>query len=114
MFTASLTNAVSATVENARATIFLQKPSRIAQQYTFPSRAGCSVMSVNHSSLGPSAVNLRCTKSARVSTPSRPGLRRRGRGSPDMPRFRMIASTSLWLTIISCSSSNAARMRRFP
>jgi hypothetical protein len=45
MFIALLTNAVSAIVENARATIFLPKPSRIAQQYTSPSRAGWSVMS---------------------------------------------------------------------
>ncbi|WP_421840130.1 hypothetical protein [Mycobacterium sp.] len=45
MLTALLTRAVSAVVEKARATIMGEKQSRIAQQYTLPSRAGCSVMS---------------------------------------------------------------------
>ena len=45
MLTALLTSAVSAVVEKVRATIIREKQSRIAQQYTLPSRAGCSVMS---------------------------------------------------------------------
>lgn len=49
MLTALLTSAVSAVVEKVRATIIREKQSRIAQQYTLPSRAGCSVMSVHHS-----------------------------------------------------------------
>jgi hypothetical protein len=38
-----LTNAVSAVVEKVRAMIIREKQSRIAQQYTFPSRAGVFV-----------------------------------------------------------------------
>jgi hypothetical protein len=49
MLTALLTSAVSAVVEKVRATIMREKQSKIAQQYTLPSRAGCSVMSVHHS-----------------------------------------------------------------
>jgi hypothetical protein len=52
--TAVLTSAVSAVVEKVRATIMREKQSRIAQQYTLPSQPGCSVMSVQHSSFGPS------------------------------------------------------------
>jgi hypothetical protein len=39
MLTALLTREVSAVVENVRATIIREKQSRIAQQYTLPSRA---------------------------------------------------------------------------
>ncbi len=82
MLTALLTSAVSAVVENPRATIMREKQSRVAQQYTLPSRAGCSVMSVHHSSLGIVAVNHRLTRSTGVSTPIRFGFRRPGRGNP--------------------------------
>jgi hypothetical protein len=40
MLTAFLTGAVSAVVEKVRATTMREKQSRIAQQYTLPSRAG--------------------------------------------------------------------------
>lgn len=50
MLTALLTNVVSAVVEKVRATIMREKHSGIAQRYTLPSRAGCSVASVHHSS----------------------------------------------------------------
>jgi len=63
MLTALLTRAVSAVVENVRATIIREKQSRMAQQYTLPSRAGCSVMSVHQNSLGLVAVNCRFTRS---------------------------------------------------
>lgn len=69
LLTALFTKAVSAVVEKVRATILREKQSRIAQQYTLSSRAGCSVMSVHHSWLGVVAVNSRLTKSAGLSTP---------------------------------------------
>lgn len=113
MLTALLTRAVSV-VEKVRATIMREKQSRIAQQYTLPSRAGCSVISVHHSSLGPVAVNRRLTRSTGVSIPIRLGFRRPGRGSPHRPCSAMIELTSLWLTFMSYSASRAARTRRRP
>ena len=82
MLTALLTRAVSGVVENVRATIIREKQSRIAQQYTLPSRAGCSVMSVHHSSLGRVAVNCGLTRSAGVLTRIRFGRRRGGSRQP--------------------------------
>src|SRR3954467_5099605 len=76
MLTALLTRAVSAVVENVRATIIREKQSRMAQQYTLPSRAGCSVMSVHHNSLGLVAVNRRFTRSSGVLTLIRFGMPR--------------------------------------
>jgi len=62
----------------------------MAQQYTFPSRAGCSVMSVHHSSLGHVTVNCRFTKSAGALTLIRLGTRGPGCGSPYKPCSVMI------------------------
>ena len=101
MLTALLTNAVSAVVEKVRATIMREKQSNIAQQYTLPSRAGCSVMSVHHNSLGTEAVKRRLTRSTGVSTPMRLGFRRPGRGSPHRLCSDMMELTSLRLTFIS-------------
>ena len=101
MLTALLTKAVSAVVENVRPTIIREKQSRMAQQYTLPSRAGCSVMSVHHSSLGRVAVKCRFTRSSGVATRIRLGMRRPGRGSPYRPRSVMIELTSLRFTFIS-------------
>jgi hypothetical protein len=101
MLTALLTRAVSAVVEKVRAAIIREKQSRIAQQYTLPSRAGCSVISVHHSSLGLEAVNRRLTRSTGVSTLIRLGFLRPGRGSPYRPCSDMMELTSLWLTFMS-------------
>ena len=73
MLTALSAKAVSAVVENVRATIIREKQSKIAQQYTLLSRAQCSVMSVHHNSLGRVAMNCRFTRSAGVLTRIRLG-----------------------------------------
>ena len=101
MLTALLTSAVSAVVENVRATIIREKQSRIAQQYTLPSRAGCSVISVHHSSLGRSRSEVPIHQVLGVATRIRLGMRRPGRGSPHRPCSLMIELTSLRLTFIS-------------
>jgi hypothetical protein len=88
-------------VENVRATIIREKQSKIAQQYTLPSRAQCSAMSVHHNSLGRVAMNCRFTRSAGVLTRIRLSRRRPGRGSPHRPFSAMIESTNLRLTFMS-------------
>src|SRR5436190_22129143 len=94
MLTALLTSAVSAVVENVRATIIREKQSRMAQQYTLPSRAGCSVMSVHHNSLGLVAANRRFTRSSGVLTLIRFGMPRPG--GADAYNFRGGFPTTAW------------------
>jgi hypothetical protein len=51
--------------------------SLIAQQYSFPSAVGCSVMSVTHTWSGAGAVKSRCTRSSCTAGPGLLPLRRR-------------------------------------
>jgi hypothetical protein len=54
------------------------------QQQSLPSRVGCSVMPVTCSRFGPSAVNLRLTRSVTVFWAGTRLARRRS-GSPEIP-----------------------------
>lgn len=101
MLTALLTSAVSGVVANVRATIMREKQPRIAQQYTLPSRAGCSVTSVHHSWLGWVALKCRLIRSAGAGTQMSLGMRRGGWGSPCRPCSAMMERTSLRLTFMS-------------
>ncbi|OJY38733.1 MAG: hypothetical protein BGP03_13315 [Pseudonocardia sp. 73-21] len=60
---ASTTSAVRMLLSIDHPTIRREQASRTAAQYTFPSNVGCSVMSVHHSSSGPSTTESRSTRS---------------------------------------------------
>ena len=71
--------------------------SRTTQQYTLPSRVGCSVMSVTHSSFACERPKSRVTRSDEVAT----FATRRNLGRPVMPcrpARRINSSTALWPT----------------
>lgn len=50
-------------------TMRLDQTSLTAHRYSLPSLVRCSVMSVNHNRLGPSAWNWRCTRSSWTAGP---------------------------------------------
>jgi hypothetical protein len=76
-----------------------ENTSRTTQQYTLPSRVGCSVMSVTHSWSGAGRSKRRSTRSAVVAMLALLRKRLPIPGSPCRPCSRMILRTVLRLTI---------------
>jgi hypothetical protein len=79
-----------------------ENTSRTTQQYTLPSRVGCSVMSVTHNWSGAGRSKRRSTKSAVAAVFLLPRKLFRAPGSPCRPWIRMIFRTVLRLTITPC------------
>ena len=88
-----------------------EKASRTTQQYSLPSRVGCSVMSVIQSWSGPPRRNSRRTRSSEVTIASLAPVGSRLVGRPLMPGWRMISETELWPTATPrpCLSSAVTR-----
>src|SRR5215211_7457904 len=76
-----------------------ENTSRTTQQYTLPSRVGCSVMSVTHSWSGAGRSKRRSTRSAAVALFALLRNSFLDPGSPYRPCNRMILRTVLRLTI---------------
>jgi hypothetical protein len=117
MLTALLTSPVSAIVENVRATIIFETQSSMAQQWTLPSRAGCSVTSAHHSSLGRVAVNWRLTRPAGVcrrnsNSPRRHPHRRPNPASPTPNESSSALPRSIRRSALESSRRSGASARR--
>jgi hypothetical protein len=75
-----------------------ENTSSTTQQYTLPSRVGCSVISVTHNWSGAGRSKRRSTRSAVVAMLALRLKPFRSPGSPRRPWIRMILRTVLGLT----------------
>jgi hypothetical protein len=85
----------------AQPTTRRDQASMTTQQYTLPSRVGCSVIPVTHSWLGPVRRKSRRTRPVTVTSfPER--LPREGAGKPARPARRISRLTVLCPTVMPC------------
>ncbi len=114
MPSAVVTSAVVWVLSIDQPTTRRENASKTTQQNTLPSRVGCSVMSVIHSSLGAARTKSRRTRSNERWSPTFAPFGSRRVGSPRSPRRRMMSATALWPTTIARAWRSSAVTRSDP